>query len=179
MTLSAQVADQGDREFVVGPSKLTREIVDLVGKIAKASTRMRRSSRSTSPPSQGSSSKARCSGTSADRSPARSSSSLANSSWPLAARCSWTKSAISRSSSRPSYCVRFRRGDRTRRRRQAYQDRLPADRGDQRRPGKGRKGGTIPGGSLLPDQRHSHQASAVARPHGRSPGACPLLPESL
>ena len=37
MTLSAQVADQGDREFVVGPSKLTRDIVDLVGKVAKLS----------------------------------------------------------------------------------------------------------------------------------------------
>jgi DNA-binding NtrC family response regulator len=37
LTLSAQVADQGDREFVVGPSKLTREIVDLVGKVAKLS----------------------------------------------------------------------------------------------------------------------------------------------
>ena len=37
MTLSAQVADQGDREFIVGPSKLTREIVDLVHKVAKLS----------------------------------------------------------------------------------------------------------------------------------------------
>ena len=37
LTLSAQVADQGDREFVVGPSKLTRDIVDLVGKVAKLS----------------------------------------------------------------------------------------------------------------------------------------------
>jgi two-component system response regulator PilR (NtrC family) len=37
MTLSAQVADQGDREFVVGPSKLTRDIVDLVQKVAKLS----------------------------------------------------------------------------------------------------------------------------------------------
>ena len=37
MTLSAQVADQGDREFVVGPSKLTRDIVELVGKVAKLS----------------------------------------------------------------------------------------------------------------------------------------------
>jgi DNA-binding NtrC family response regulator len=36
MTLSAQVADQ-DREFVVGSSKITREIVDLVHKIAKLS----------------------------------------------------------------------------------------------------------------------------------------------
>lgn len=37
MTLSAQVADQGDREFVVGPSKLTRDIVDLVQKVARLS----------------------------------------------------------------------------------------------------------------------------------------------
>src|SRR6185295_17108589 len=36
MTLSAQVVDQ-DREFVVGSSKITREIVDLVHKIAKLS----------------------------------------------------------------------------------------------------------------------------------------------
>src|SRR6187431_112923 len=37
MTLSAQVADQTEREFVVGPSKVTRDIVDLVHKIAKLS----------------------------------------------------------------------------------------------------------------------------------------------
>src|SRR5215217_7433453 len=37
MTLSAQVADQGDHEFIVGPSKLTRDIVDLVQKVAKLS----------------------------------------------------------------------------------------------------------------------------------------------
>jgi DNA-binding NtrC family response regulator len=37
LTLSAQVADQTDREFVVGSSKITRDIVDLVHKIAKLS----------------------------------------------------------------------------------------------------------------------------------------------
>jgi len=37
LTLSAQVADQSEREFVVGPSKITRDIIDLVGKIAKLS----------------------------------------------------------------------------------------------------------------------------------------------
>ncbi len=37
LTLSAQVADQTEREFVVGPSKMTRDIVDLVHKIAKLS----------------------------------------------------------------------------------------------------------------------------------------------
>jgi two-component system response regulator AtoC len=35
LTLSAQVAEQTEREFVVGPSKMTRDIVDLVQKIAK------------------------------------------------------------------------------------------------------------------------------------------------
>jgi two-component system, NtrC family, response regulator AtoC len=37
MMLSAQVADQTEREFIVGPSKVTRDIVDLVHKIAKLS----------------------------------------------------------------------------------------------------------------------------------------------
>src|SRR5450755_2800031 len=37
LTLSAQVADQTEREFVVGPSKNTRDILDLVNKIAKLS----------------------------------------------------------------------------------------------------------------------------------------------
>src|SRR2546430_16929174 len=37
LPLSAQVADQTEREFIVGPSKLTRDIVDLVNKIAKLS----------------------------------------------------------------------------------------------------------------------------------------------
>ena len=37
LTLSAQVADQAEREFIVGPSKITRDIVDLVHKIAKLS----------------------------------------------------------------------------------------------------------------------------------------------
>src|SRR5437016_1450874 len=37
LTLSAQVADQTEREFIVGPSKMTRDIIDLVQKIAKLS----------------------------------------------------------------------------------------------------------------------------------------------
>src|SRR6516225_10173424 len=37
MTLSAQMADQTEREFVVGPSRNTRDIVDLVHKVAKLS----------------------------------------------------------------------------------------------------------------------------------------------
>ena len=37
LTLSAQVADQSEREFIVGPSKATRDIVDLVQKVGKLS----------------------------------------------------------------------------------------------------------------------------------------------
>jgi DNA-binding NtrC family response regulator len=37
LTLSAQVADQSEREFIVGASKITRDIVDLVQKVAKLS----------------------------------------------------------------------------------------------------------------------------------------------
>src|SRR5829696_1946195 len=37
LTLSAQVADESGREFIVGPSRLTRDIVDLVQKIARLS----------------------------------------------------------------------------------------------------------------------------------------------
>ncbi|HEY6213766.1 MAG TPA: sigma-54 dependent transcriptional regulator [Vicinamibacterales bacterium] len=37
LALSAQVQDQGEREFVVGPSKMTRDIIDLVHKVAKLS----------------------------------------------------------------------------------------------------------------------------------------------
>ena len=37
LTLSAQIADQSEREFIVGPSKGTRDIIDLVQKIAKLS----------------------------------------------------------------------------------------------------------------------------------------------
>ena len=40
LTLSAQVADQGEREFIAGPSKITRDIVDLVHKVAKLSATM-------------------------------------------------------------------------------------------------------------------------------------------
>ncbi len=37
LTLSAQVAEQTEREFVVGPSKMTRDIIDLTHKIANLS----------------------------------------------------------------------------------------------------------------------------------------------
>jgi two-component system response regulator PilR (NtrC family) len=37
MTLSAQVAEQSDREFLIGPSRVMRDIVDLVHKVAKLS----------------------------------------------------------------------------------------------------------------------------------------------
>jgi DNA-binding NtrC family response regulator len=40
ITLSAQVAEQSEREFLIGPSKQIRDIVDLVHKVAKLSATM-------------------------------------------------------------------------------------------------------------------------------------------
>jgi two-component system response regulator AtoC len=37
ITLSAQVADQGEREFLIGPSRQIRDIVDVVHKVARLS----------------------------------------------------------------------------------------------------------------------------------------------
>jgi DNA-binding NtrC family response regulator len=37
MRLTAEVAEQNDREFIVGPSRSTREIIDMVQKVAKLS----------------------------------------------------------------------------------------------------------------------------------------------
>ncbi|RPH56573.1 MAG: sigma-54-dependent Fis family transcriptional regulator [Acidobacteria bacterium] len=37
LTLSAQIADQGDRELVVGPSKAGRDILGLVSRVARLS----------------------------------------------------------------------------------------------------------------------------------------------
>ena len=37
MRLRAEVAEQNDREFVVGPSRATRDIIELVQKVAKLS----------------------------------------------------------------------------------------------------------------------------------------------
>ena len=136
ITLSAQVAEQSEREFLIGPSRQIRDIVDLVHKVARLSATVlilgesgtgkellarllhresgrgetRRSSPSTCRRSRTSSSRARCSATSAARSPARTSSSSASSSWRPAARCSSTRSATSGSICRPSCCARSRRG---------------------------------------------------------------------
>src|SRR5215207_11190981 len=37
ITLSAQIAEQGEREFLIGPSRQIRDIVDLVHKVARLS----------------------------------------------------------------------------------------------------------------------------------------------
>ena len=56
---------------------------------------------------------------------------------------------------------------------------LPAGRRDQRRRREGGQGGTLPRGSLLPDQRHPDPDAAAARTHRRPAGAGPALPRAL
>ena len=180
MTLSAQVADQGDREFVVGPSKLTRDIVDLVQKVAKLSATVlvlgesgtgkellarliHRESGNTDAPFIAVNLAAiprelvestlfgheRGSFTGAHEAAARQ------------VRAGVGRHAVPRRDRRPAARAPGQaaarhsgRRNRAGRRRQADQDRLPSDCGDQRRPRKGGQGGAVPRGPLLPDQRH-------------------------
>ena len=62
---------------------------------------------------------------------------------------------------------------------QADQDRVPADRRDQRRPREGGQGRPLPRRPLLPDQRHPDQAAAAARTVGGHPAARRVFPAAL
>ena len=205
LTLSAQVADQTEREFIVGPSKMTRDIVDLVHKIAKLSATVlilgesgtgkellarlihreagdpRRAVHRRQP--RGDSARARREH--AVRPRARRVHRRA----PAAARqvrAGLERHAVPRRDRRPAARPAGQaaardpgRRDRARRRHQADQDRVPADRGDQRRPREGGQGGPVPRGPLLPDQRHPDQAAAAARAHRGHPAARRVLPAPL
>ena len=61
------------------------------------------------------------------------------------------------------------RRDRARRRRQTDSHQLPADRRDQRGPREGGQRRTVPGGSLLSNQRDSNPHAAAARARRRPP----------
>ena len=202
LTLSAQVADQTEREFIVGPSKMTRDIVDLVHKIAKLSATVlilgesgtgkellaRLIHREAGDPEApfiavnlaGDSARARRER--AVRPRARRVHRRA----PAAARqvrAGVERHAVPRrdrrSAARPAGQAAARdsgRRDRAGRRHQADQDRVPPDCRDQRRPREGGQGRTLPRGPLLPDQRHPDQAAAAARAHRRRPAARRVLP---
>ena len=129
ISLSAQVADQDDRDFILGPSHVMQEIVDLAHKVAKLPATIlilgesgtgkellarllhRESGRSPAPfipvnsisrRSPASWSRAPCLATSVARLRALSSSSSANSSLPPTALSSSMRSATSVSNSRRS-----------------------------------------------------------------------------
>ena len=199
LTLSAQVADQTEREFIVGPSKMTRDIVDLVHKIAKLSATVlilgesgtgkellarlihreagdpRRAVHRREP--RGDS--ARAGRERAVRPRARRVHRRA----PPAARqvrAGVERHAVPRRDRRPAArsagqaAARHSGGrDRARRRHQADQDRVPPDRRHQRRPREGGQGRTVPRGSLLPNQRHPDQAAAAARARPRTSRSSP------
>ena len=205
MTLSAQVADQGDREFVVGPSKLTRDIVDLVQKVAKLSAtvlvlgesgtgkellarlihRESGNSRRTVHRRQPGRDSPRARREHAVRPRAR----IVHRRTEAAARqvrAGVGRHPVSRRDRRPAARAAGEaaardsgRRNRAGRRRQADQNRLPPDCGDERRPRKGRQGRAFPRGPVLSHQRHSHQAAAAARSDRRPARAGAVLPEPL
>ena len=205
LTLSAQVADQTEREFIVGPSKMTRDIVDLVQQDRqavgdRADPRRERhrqgaagaadSPRSGRPRGavhrrQPRGDSARAGREHAVRPRARRVHRRA----PAAARqvrAGLERHAVPRrdrrSAARPAGQAAARdpgRRDRAGRRHQADQDRVPPDRRDQRRPREGGQGRAVPRGPLLPDQRHPDQAAAAARADRRHPAARRVLPAPL
>ena len=205
MTLSAQVADQGDREFVVGPSKAGRDIVDLVQKVAKLSATVLILGES---------------GTGKELLARLIHRESGNAEAPFIAV---NLAAIPRELVE-STLFGHERGSFTGALKQqlgkfelasggtlfldeigdlplelqakllraiqegeiervggaeADQDRLPADCRDQRRPREGGQGGAVPRRSLLPHQRHPDQAAAAARPHRGPPRAGAVLPAPL
>ena len=194
MTLSAQVADQTEREFIVGPSSMTRDIVDLVHKVAKLSATVLILGES----GTGKELLARLIHRGAGDADAPFIAvnlaaiprELAESTLFGHERGAFTgahrqqlgkfelasgRHAVPRRDRRPAArpagqaAARDPGGrDRARRRQQADQDRVPADRRHQRRPREGGQGRAVPRGPVLPDQRHPDQAAAAARAHART-----------
>ena len=205
LTLSAQVADQTEREFIVGPSKMTRDIVDLVHKVAKLSATVlilgesgtgkellarlihreagdRRCAVHRRQPRRHST---RARRERAVRPRARRVHRRAS---PAArqVRAGVERHAVPRRDRRPAARSAGQaaardsgRRDRARRRHQADQDRVPSDRRDQRRPREGGQGRTLPRGPLLPHQRDPDQAAAAARARRRRPAARGVLSAPL
>ena len=205
MTLSAQVADQGDREFIVGPEQADAghrrpraEGGQAVGD--RADSRRERHRQGAARPADPSRERQRRRAVHRGqprRDPARARrehavrarAGIVHRRAEAAARqvrAGVGRHAVSRRNRRSAAraageaAARDSGGrDRAGRRRQADQDRFPADRRDQRRPRKGGQGRPVPRGPLLPHQRHPHQAAAAARSHRGSARAGAVFPQPL
>ena len=133
--LSAEASETADREFIVGPSRALRDVVDLVRRVAPLTATvlvlgesgtgkelLARVLHRQGPSPDGPFVAVNLRGDSAGpgrkravrpregrvhRRDARSRSASSN--WPPAARCSWTRSATCGWTCRPSCCARFRR----------------------------------------------------------------------
>ena len=189
MRLSAQVAEQNDREFIVGPSRATRDIIDLVHKIARLSATVLILGES---------------GTGKEllaRLIHRESGDPASPFVPvnLAAIPKELVESTLFGHEKGSFTGAIRQqlgkfelasggtlfldevGDlrielQAKLLRDASdQDRVPADRRDQCRPRQGRKRGILPRRPLLPPERHPDPDAGAARPHRGSSGAGPVL----
>ena len=189
ITLSAQVAEQSEREFIIGPSRQIRDIVDLVQRVAKLSATVLILGES----GTGKELLARLLHKESGRGDAPFIAvnmsaiphELVESTLFGHERGSFT-GAVKQQLGKFELAaggtlfldeigdLRFdlqakllraiqEGGDRARRRHEADQDRLPPDRRDEHRPGARGEGRALPRGSLLPDQRHPDPDAAAAR----------------
>ena len=205
ITLTAQVAEQSEREFLIGPSRQIRDIVDLVQKVARLSATVLILGES----GTGKELLARLLHRESGRGDAPFiavnlsaiphelvESTLFGHERGVVHRRAQTaarqvragrgRHAVSRRNRRPAVRPAGQaaardsgRGDRARRRREADQDRLPAGGGHQRRSGQGGEGRAFPRRPVLPHQRHPDPDAAAARAHRRSPGAGATVPRAL
>ena len=205
ITLSAQVAEQSEREFLIGPSRQIRDIVDLVQKVAKLSAtvlilgesgtgkellarllhresgRGRRAVHRRQPVGD----PARARREHAVRPRARRVHRRAQAA-ARQVRAGDRRHAVPRRDRRPAVRPAGQaaardpgRGDRAGRRHEADQDELPPGRRHQRRPREGGQGRAVPRGPVLPDQRHPDPDAAAARSDRGSAGARAAVPRSL
>ena len=205
ITLSAQVAEQSEREFLIGPSRQIRDIVDLVQRVAKLSATVLILGES----GTGKELLARLLHRESGRGDApfiavnmsaiphelvestlfgheRGAFTGAHQAAARQVRAGGRRHAVPRRDRRPALRPAGQaaardpgRGDRARRRHQADQDRLPPDRRDQHRPRAGGEGRALPRGPLLPHQRHPDPDAAAARSHRGSAGARAAVPRAL
>ena len=205
LRLNAEVAEQDDREFIVGPSRATREVVELVQKVARLPATvlilgesgtgkellarlLHRQSGDPGAPFVAVNLAAIPQRAGREHA-VRPREGIVHRRHPPAdrqVRAGVGRHAVPRRDRRPAHRAAGEAAardsgerDRARRRHPSDQDQLPPDRRHQRRSRKRGAGGPVPRGSLLPPPHHPDPHAGAARAHRGPAGARQLLPAAL